>query len=182
MMRARKVIGALVVITIVLVLAAPTSHALLAQDATQEATETPPTPTPLPTPTAFPMQGLGFTLIGHADIQIDTDGQVLASAATLALPPGTASLPFTVTGPTVIMVQKGEISVTSDNAEISFVDTSAVIGIYPSAGTPGPVETLQVQTGQQVVLPTGATCQIRNDSAAAASVLILSIGSVPDSQ
>lgn len=182
MMTARKVIAVLALITIILVVVAPTSNALLAQDATQEATEAPPTPTPLPTPTAYPMQGLGFTLIGHADIQIDTDGQVLASAATLGLPPGTASLAFTVTGPTVIMVQAGEISVTSDNAAISFVDTSAVIGIYPNAGTPGPVETLRVKTGQQVVLPTGATCKIRNDSAAAASVLILSLASVPDSQ
>lgn len=176
----RKVIGALVAIIIILVLAAPTSNYLLAQEPTQEATEVPPTPTPLPTPTAYPMQGLGFTLIGHADIQIETDGQVLASAATLALPPGTASLPFTVTGPTVIMVQTGEIFVTSDNAEISFVDTSAVIGIYPSAGTPGPVDTVQVTKGQQVVLPAGATCVIRNDSAAAASVLVLSIASAPD--
>ena len=177
---ARKVIGAVVLITIVLVLAAPTSNYLLAQEPTKEATEVPPTPTPLPTPTAYPMQGLGFTLIGHADIQIETDGEILASAATLSLPAGTASLPFTVTGPTVIMVQTGEISVTSDNAEISFVDTSAVIGIYPSAGTPGPVETLHIKKGQQVVLPTGATCLIRNDSAAAATVLILSIASAPE--
>ncbi len=180
MMTARKVIGALVAITIILVLAAPTSNFLLAQEPTEQATEVPPTPTPLPTPTAYPMQALGFTLIGHADIQIETDGQVLASAATLALPPGAASLPFTVTGPTVIMVQAGEISVTSDNAAIGFVDTSAVIGIYPSGGTPGPVETIRVTQGQQVVLPAGATCLIRNDSAAAATVLILSIESIPD--
>jgi hypothetical protein len=181
MMTARKVFGALVMIIIILVLAAPTSSYLLAQEPTEEAAEeVPPTPTPLPTPTAFPMQSLGFTLIGHADIQIETDGQVLASAATLALPPGAASLPFTVTGPTVIMVQSGEILVTSDDAAISFVDTSAVIGIYPSNGTPGPVEALLIRTGQQVVLPTGATCLIRNDSAAAASVLVLSIAPVPD--
>jgi len=180
MMTARKGIGALVMITIILVLAAPTSNFLLAQEPTEEATEVPPTPTPLPTPTAYSMQGLGFTLIGHADIEIESDGQVLASAATLALPPGTASLPFTVTGPTVVMVQTGEIVVTSDNASISFVDTSAVMGIYPSGGTPGPVETLLVSRGQQVVLPTGATCLIRNDTAAAASVLVLSIASVPD--
>jgi hypothetical protein len=182
MITARKAIAVLAMITIILVIAAPNSNLLLAQDATQEATEVPPTPTPLPTPTAYPMQGLGFTLIGHADVQIDTDGQVLASAATLGLPPGTASLPFTVTGPTVIMVQAGEVLITSDNAAISFVDSSAVIGIYPNAGTPGPVETLQVKTGQQVVLPAGATCQLRNDSAAAASVLILTIAPVPDSQ
>src|SRR5215218_4701527 len=180
MMTVRKGISALVVLTIILVLTAPASNYLLAQEPTQEATKVPPTPTPLPTPTAYPMQGLGFTLIGHADIQIETDGQVLASAATLALAPGTASLPFTVTGPTVIMVQAGEIVVTSDNASINFVDTSAVMGIFPSGGTPGPVEMLLVGRGQQVVLPTGATCLIRNDSAAAASVLILSIDSVPD--
>jgi hypothetical protein len=126
------------------------------------------------------MQGLGFTLIGQADIQIESDGQVLTSAATLALPPGTASLPFTVTGPTIIMVQSGEIFITADNASVSFVDTSAVIGIYPSAGTPGPVETFQVKMGQQVVLNTGATGLIRNDSAAAAIVLVLSIASVAD--
>jgi hypothetical protein len=176
MTTARKVVSAVVAITIILIFAAQTSNHLLAQ----EATEVPPTPTPLPTPTAYPMQGLGFTLIGHADIEIETDGQILASAATLALPPGAASLPFTVTGPTVIMVQSGEIVVTSDNASISFVDTSAVIGIYPSGGTPGPVETLLISRGQQVVLPTGATCLIRNDSDAAASVLVLSIASVPD--
>jgi hypothetical protein len=78
------------------------------------------------------------------------------------------------------MVQSGEIFITSDNAAVSFVDTSAVIGIYPSAGTPGPVETFQVKMGQQVVLTTGATGLIRNDSAAAAIVLVLSIASVPD--
>src|SRR5918993_1432912 len=98
-MNARKVVGAMMMIIIILVLAASTSNYLLAQEPTQEATEVPPTPTPLPTPTAFPMQALGFTLIGHADIQIETDGQVLASAATLYLAPSTASLPFTVTGP-----------------------------------------------------------------------------------
>src|SRR4051812_39784507 len=103
MMNVRKVIGALVVITIIVVLGVPTSNLILAQGSSQEATgnvppasnsilaqeatEVPPTSTPLPTPTAFPMQGLGFTLIGHADIEIGTDGQVLASAATLSLPP-----------------------------------------------------------------------------------------------
>lgn len=179
-MSVRKVIGALVAIIALLIVVAPTSNYLLAQDATQEATEVPPTPTPLPTPTAYPMQSLGFTLIGHADIQVESDGQILASAATLALPPGAASLPFTVTGPTVIMVQSGDVSITSDNATVSFVDTSAVMGIYPSGGTPGPVETIQVSRGQQVVLPTGATCQIRNDSEIAASVLVLSIAPAPD--
>jgi len=182
MMTARKVLGALAVIAVFLVLAAPASNYLLAQESSPVATEeVPPTPTPVPTPTAYAMQGLGFTLIGQADFQIETDGQVRASAATITLPPGTASLPFTATDPTVIMVQTGEIVVTSDNAAISFVDTSAVIGIYPSGGTPGPAETLQVKTGQQVVLPAGATCLIRNDSAAAATVLILSVASVPDS-
>jgi hypothetical protein len=179
MMSVRKAMGALVTITALVIFLAPTSNYLLAQEPTQEATEVPPTPTPLPTPTAYPMQGLGFTLIGHADIEIETDGQILASAATLALPPKTASLPFTVTGPTVIMVQSGDIFITSDDAAISFVDTSAVIGIYPSGGTPGPVETIQVSKGQQVVLPTGATCQIRNDSETAAAVLVLSIAPAP---
>src|SRR5689334_15367334 len=136
----RNVIGALVLIVIVLMIAAPTSNYLLAQEPTGTATEVPPTPTPLPTPTAFPMQSLGFSLIGHADIQVESDGQILVSAATLALAPGAASLPFEVTGPTVIMVQSGQIVVTSDNAAISFVDTSAVIGLYPSSGTPGPVD------------------------------------------
>jgi hypothetical protein len=177
----RKTIGILVVLILILALAVPSSNFLLAQEPTEEApADATPTPTPLPTPTAYPMQALGFTLIGHADIQIESDGQVLASAASLALPPGAAALPFTVTGPTVIMVQSGEIVVTSDNASISFVDTSAVMGIFPSGGTPGPVETLLVVKGQQVVLPPGATCLIRNDSAAAASVLVLSIDSVPD--
>src|SRR6188768_1561668 len=113
MMTVRRAIAVLAMIAIILVVANPASNALLAQDATQEATEVPPTPTPLPTPTAYPMQGLGFTLIGHADIQIETDRQILASAVTLALPPKTASLPFTVTGPTVIMVQTGDIFITS---------------------------------------------------------------------
>ena len=180
MMSARKAIGALVVVAALLIFVAPTSNYLLAQDATQEATEVPPTPTPLPTPTAYPMQGLGFTLIGHADIQVESDGQILASAATLYLPPGTASLPFEVTGPTIIMVQSGEISVTSDDAAISYVDTSAVMGIYPSSGSPGPVETVRVSKGQQIVLPTGATCEIRNDSADAAAILVLSIAPAPD--
>jgi hypothetical protein len=180
MMNARKVIAALAAVTALLIFVAPTSNYLLAQDTTQEATEVPPTPTPLPTPTAYPMQGLGFTLIGHADIQIETDGQILASAATIALPPGAASLPFTVTGPTVIMVQSGDVVVTSDDAAVSYVDTSAVMGIYPSGGTPGPVETILVSRGQQVVLPTGATCHIRNDSENAAAVLVLSIAPAPD--
>lgn len=173
----RKVIGALVAIAIVLIVATPTSNYLLAQDATQTPTEAPPTPTPTPSPTAFPMQALGFALIGQAELQIDTDGQILVSAATLRLPAGAASLPFDVTGPTVIMVQTGEVVVSSDDATISFVDTSAVIGIYPSAGTPGPVDTLVVRKGQQVVLPTGSTFVIRNDSADAATVLVLSVTS-----
>ena len=137
-------------------------------------------PTPAPTPTAYAMQDLGFKLIGQADFQIEANSQVRASAATVTLPPGAASLPFTATEPTVVMVQTGEVVVTSDNAAISFVDTSAVIGIYPSGGTPGPAETFVVRTGQQVVLPAGATCLISNDSAAAATVLILSVSSVPD--
>lgn len=179
-MRARKAVIALAAVVALLIFVAPTSNYLLAQDATQEATEVPPTPTPPPTPTAYPMQGLGFTLIGHADIQIESDGQILASAATLYLPPGTASLPFTVTGPTVIMVQSGDVIITSDDAAVSFVDTSAVMGIYPSGGTPGPVETMLVSKGQQIVLPTGATCQIRNDAKDAASILMLSIAPAPN--
>jgi hypothetical protein len=178
-MTARRVVGSLLVILLLVVLATPTSSYLLAQEPTEVAEDATPTPTPSPTPTAFPMQGLGFSLIGHAGVQVESEGQVLVSAATLSLPAGAASLPFTVTGPTVIMVQNGEITVSSDNAAISFVDIGAVIGVFPSSGTPGPVETVRVKKGQQIVLPEGATCLIRNDSEANASVLVLSISPAP---
>ena len=84
MMTARKVIGALAVITIILVLAAPASNYLLAQESSPgsdgRSASYPHAVCQLPT--AYAMQGLGFTLIGHADFQIETDGQVRASAAT----------------------------------------------------------------------------------------------------
>jgi len=173
----RTTVAAIALMTMVVLAAAPISDRLLAQEATPTTVieEVPPTPTPLPTPTGYPLQGLGFTLIGQAGIQIESQGSVIASAATLTLPPGTASLEFTAIGPTIIAVQTGGIVVDSDAATVNVVDLGVVIGIYPSAGTPGPVDSVTAGIGQQVVLPAGATAVIRNDSDAPATVLVLSI-------
>lgn len=150
----------------------------------QEATATPAaptaTPTPTPTPTAYPFSGLRFGLLARADITVDTDGAVLVSAATMALPPGAATINFTVDGETIIAVQAGQVTLEADKAAIAVVDVAPVIGIHPVAGTPASVSATTVTTGQQIYLPAGSTASLRNDGAGPATILVLAVTPATD--
>lgn len=142
------------------------------------ATAVPQTPTPTPSPTAYPLQGLRFGLLAQTEVVATTNGPATVSAATLTLQPGQASLPFVNTGDTVFVVTSGVIVVESDDATLQVVDSAALIGLEVVGGTPGPVSGQEIGTGWQVTLPTGSTTTIRNESAAAATVMVLSL--VPD--
>jgi hypothetical protein len=160
---------ALVFGTAVLLTAVPALGQPAAQEATATATAIP------PTPSAYPFRSLKFALQAQVAVSVQTGGALVVSAATLTLAPGAATLDFTVDGTTVIAVQSGQVTVKADDAVVSVVDISPVIGIDPVAGSPGPLSARTVNTGEQVVLPAGATASLRNDGTAPASLLVLAV-------
>ena len=156
-------------------LGATSTTRLSAQESGTATATVAPTATPLPTPTAYPLQKLNFSLLATADIQLATDGPSNVRAATLYIAPGTSSLPFINEGPTVLAVMGGQIVLISDQAIVSVTDIAFVAGLVPVGASPGPVDQLVVNTGEQIYLPAGSTTTIRNDSAAPASVLIVAV-------
>jgi hypothetical protein len=138
-------------------------------------TAVPPSPTATPSPTAYPLQGLRLGLLAHTELIASTDGPAQVSAATLSVQPGQASLPFVSEGETILVVTSGEITVESDDASLQVVDSGALIGLESAAGTPGPIDGQRVTAGWQVHLPAGSTTTIRNESAAAASLIVVTL-------
>ena len=133
------------------------------------------TPEPTVTPTAYPLQGLRFSLLAQADVAVATDGPTVVRVASLVVLPGQVSIPFTNEGPTVLVAQSGVITVQSDRAVVGVADISMAVGLSPIEGTPGPIDGLVTGPGQQITLPAGATTTISNQGAAPASVLILAV-------
>lgn len=140
--------------------------------ATPEPTET---PTPPPTPTAYSLQGLKFGLLALAEVEATTDGPTSVSAATLTVGPGQASLPFVNEVETIIAVTAGAVVVESDQALVQVVDSAVLVGLEVVSGTPGPVDRQSVTVGWQVRLPAGSTTTIRNDTAAPATLMVLTL-------
>jgi hypothetical protein len=171
----RNVVAACVCGAGLLLVAISTAGRPSAQEATATAPSATSTPTPSPTPTAYPFSGLKFGLLARADISVDSDGPFLVSAATITMPPGAATMTFTVEGDTVIAVQAGQVTVDADNGSISVLDVAPVIGIIPVAGTPGPISEAVLPAGQQVFLPAGTTATLRNRGSAAATILVLAV-------
>jgi len=130
---------------------------------------------PTPSPTAYPLQGLRFTLLAEAEIAAIAGGATIVRAASLALAPGQVALPFTNEAPTILAVQSGTIRIRSDGALVRVIDVSALIGLVPIEGTPGPLDDIEIGPGRQINLPAGATTTIGNTGTAPASVLILTI-------
>lgn len=173
--KAKLVLG-LVVGTVVVFLAMPVSGRPSAQENATATTGAPTsTPIPTPTPTAYAFRALQFNLLAQADIQVDTTGQVLVSAATVALAPGAATVPFRVEGATVITVQTGKVTLDADTAIVGVVDIAPIIGLYPIQGSPVAMDGVTISAGQQVFLPAGTTGALRNEQQTPATLLILSV-------
>jgi hypothetical protein len=170
----QRVITAGIIGIIVLSLAA----AVVTSRSSAQEGETPtpaPTNTPVPTPTAYPLSALKLTLLGLTNVEAVTDGPARVSAATLAIAPGQVSVPFIAEGTTILVVSAGQITIESDGAEIRLVDTAVLVGLSSSEATPGAVDGEVVKPGYQVVLQPGSTTTLRNESEAAATIMLLSV-------
>lgn len=170
----RTLVTGLVAVAIVAIaLFASTGQPSTAQDEpTSEATVVPEATV---TPTAYPFRSLTFNLLARADLTVDTSGPVTVSAATVSVLPGAATVEFTTEGPTVITVQTGAVTITADQASIGVADIVSVIGLEVAVASPEAADAVVVTPGVQVYLPAGATASLRNDTEAAAAVVILSV-------
>ncbi len=166
-----------VALLLALGLAWPAGDRSLAQDAPtdEEATEVPPTVEPTATPSAYPLRSLTFTLLAQTDISVTTTGPVTVSAATITILPGAASVSFVTEGDTVISPSTGTVSLQADQVVLGVADIGSSIGLDTIAGTPEAVDTVILATGGQAYLPAGTTASVRNDTEAAAVLLILTI-------
>jgi len=132
-------------------------------------------PEPTATPTAYPFRSLTFNLLARADLTVDTSGPVTVSAATVSVLAGAKTVEFTTEGPTVITVQTGAVTITADQASAGVADIVSVIGLEVPVASPEAADAIVVTLGVQVYLPAGSTASLRNDTEAAATVVILSV-------
>jgi hypothetical protein len=106
---------------------------------------------------------------------VDASGPLTVSAATVSVLAGAQTVDFTTDGPTVITVQTGAVTITADQASIGVADIVSVIGLTVPVASPQAADATTLTPGVQVFLPAGATASLRNDTAAAAAVVILSV-------
>jgi len=174
-----------VVLLVGLVVAWPVSGHLSAQEeeptepVAEEATEVPPTLVPTATPSAYPLRSLAFTLLAQADISMTTSGPVVVSAATVSIQPQSATVTFVTEGDTIISASLGTVSIDADQGVLGVADIGASIGLDTVSGTPVALDSVNLGVGGQVFLPAGTTTTIRNDTEAAATLLILTIVPAP---
>lgn len=179
MIQRRTSIIALGLISIIAILVSAPASRLAAQESTTPSAV--PTnaatvaPTATPSPTAFPLQKLAFNFLGGANLDIPIDRPSSLRSATMTMAPGTATLPFTNNGPTLIVVTSGRVVLVSDNAVVSVPDVAFVAGLVPVAASPGAIDGQVVNPGEQVFLPAGSTTSIRNDTAANATMIVVAV-------
>lgn len=142
------------------------------EEATAVATEV---PVATASPTAYAFRALTFNLLARADLSVDANGPVTVSAATVSVLAGAQTVEFTTEGPTVITVQTGAITLTADQASVGVADIISLIGLEIPVASPQAADAIVVTPGVQVNLPAGATASLRNDTEAAAVVVILSV-------
>jgi hypothetical protein len=128
------------------------------------------------TPDAAPTEAVPFraTLIAEAEVGVLAAGEMTLNATSYVFPPGTEAQPITATGPVLIRVQAGAITLDADLAAVSPVVPE--IGVLALAQpTPTAATGLVVAAGQQILLPTGTTARLANEGAEPATLIVIAI-------
>ncbi len=128
--------------------------------------EVPPTPTP----------PFSASLLAEAEIGPVPAGPVNLSVVTINIPPLSVTEPIANSGPVVIRVDKGTI--TLDAAEATIGPVVPAVGIiHPEPAIPGPANGVLIGPGQQIVLDAGTPAQIRNDGDVPATIMVIALQS-----
>ena len=161
----RRLVAGIVVGVVALVLAPFAEVDPAAQVAsTPEASTSTPSPDP-----AFKS-----ALIGRAELGALAEGPATVSFTYVTLASGAETKPFTSTGTLIIIVDNGAILVNADAAQIGVPNVSAIVGIEPIS-TMEAASDVYVPEDWQVVLPSGATAEIRNATDEPASLYLLAV-------
>ena len=146
-----RVLAAGIVVGVVALVLAPFAEV----DPAAQVASTPVAPTPTPAPF------LRSSLLARAELDVLAEGPATVSVTFVTLARGAGTEPFTSTGTTIIIVDDGAILLDADAAEIGTPNISAIVGIEPIS-TVEAASDVYVPEDWQVVLPPGATAEVRN--------------------
>jgi hypothetical protein len=127
------------------------------------------TPEPPPTPILGPGEELAparALLVGDG-LALPAAGGARLRVERLALPPGTRLPPEAASGPTVLLVEVGALSVRGEGA------ASAERGFYPSQFD------APLSAGERLAVAAGTRYAVRNDGQSPAVALVVTIAPVP---
>ena len=125
-----------------------------ATDVTPAATEAAPTPLPPP---------ISAFLEGEAMVDALPDGSSTINVSTVIIAPRVALRAAITTGPVLILVNGGVLTIDADAALVGSPPTGLMTALQPEA-TPSPAQAVDfdVPDGDQVLLPANTRVQLRN--------------------
>jgi hypothetical protein len=137
-----------------------------AQDATNACA------TPVPEPDTSNQK-----LLGRADYTTLPDSPARMTTTQIELAPGGATQPFASSGPMLVMVIEGTVSLTADQARIGDPPEPSLGGISVEAQQPAaePAQGVAVTKGEQISLDGGVTAKFSNDTNASVRLILVTL-------
>ena len=116
-------------------------------------------------------------LLGRADYTTLPDSPARMTTTQIELAPGGATQPFASSGPMLIMVVEGTVSLTADEARIGDPPEPSLGGIAVEAQEPAPAPAngVAVTKGEQVSLDGGVTARFTNDTNASVRLILVTL-------
>ena len=126
--------------------------------------------TPAPTPEAV----FDASVLAQAEFEGFPSQSGTVSLVSITIPPGVATRNFDNTGPTLILVAGGTVSLDAELAVVS--QPAGGDGLpQPESPAPGPADGLVVSAGEQVMLPQPGTIRLQNPGDEAVNLLVVFI-------
>lgn len=116
-------------------------------------------------------------LLGQADYASLPDVPARMTTTQIILAPGASTQPFVSSGPTLVIVQEGTVTLTADEATISTPPEPSLggISVETSAAEPALAEDVGVTDGEQISLNGGVNAQFSNATESEVRLLLVAL-------
>ena len=119
----------------------------------------------------------GQRLLGRSDYTQLPAAPARLTTTQITLAPGGSTQPFASTGPVLVIVQEGTVTLTADQARVGLPPEPSLGGIQVEGDTapPAPADGVGVTKGEQISLEGGVSAKFGNDTSAPVRLLLVSL-------
>lgn len=116
-------------------------------------------------------------MLGRSDYSQLPAAPARLTTTQITLAPGGATQPFASTGPVLVVVQEGTVTLTADLARVGQPPEPSLGGIQVEGDTapPAPADGVGVTKGEQISLESGVTAKFGNDTSAPVRLLLVTL-------